>query len=135
MKKLTLSIFVIFSIAFISLQSKAQTIELTEIPQWLTESETYGFAVDWDEIEGTAWKFVTHIPHSKEFLGEAKKRGIRATTRIKRPIAISFMGFVFFISDMAIIFKLILSRLLLHPTGHHDENIGSLKRSPGEWHP
>ena len=86
----------IFSIVLISLQSEAQKIELTEIPQWLAESETYGFAVDWDEIEGTAWKFVTHISHSKEFLGEAKRRGIRALPYIsffKAYLDGRFMGF------------------------------------------
>ena len=96
MKKLTLSLFVIFAIVLFSLQSKAQKIELTEMPQWLAESETYGFAVDWDEIEGTAWKFVTHIPHSEEFLGEAKRRGIRAIPYIsfyKAYLDGRFMGF------------------------------------------
>ncbi|MEA3480129.1 MAG: hypothetical protein U9R60_18240, partial [Bacteroidota bacterium] len=96
MEKLTLSLFIILSIALIPLQSKAQKIELTEVPQWLAESESYGFAVDWNEIEGTAWKFITHIPHSEEFLREAKKRGIRAIPYIsfyKAYLDGRFMGF------------------------------------------
>lgn len=51
---------------------------LGAIPAWLAESETYGFAPAWEEIEGTAWKFVTHVPHTEEFLGMARARGVRA---------------------------------------------------------
>ncbi|MFH1741954.1 MAG: hypothetical protein ABIH23_23370, partial [bacterium] len=55
------------------------TLELTEIPKWLAQSETYGLGVqDIEEVNGTNWKFVTHCPCSKEFLSEARRRGIRA---------------------------------------------------------
>lgn len=50
----------------------------SKIPAWLAESETYGFAVGLEEVNGTAWKFITHTPHDEEFLREAKRRGIRA---------------------------------------------------------
>ncbi|HQO35167.1 MAG TPA: putative glycoside hydrolase [bacterium] len=57
----------------------AQSTDLTRIPKWLAESETYGFGInDLDEVNGTSWKFITHCPRSKEFLGEARRRGIRA---------------------------------------------------------
>ncbi len=49
-----------------------------EIPRWLAESETYGFNPTWDEIDGTAWKFVTHVPHTPEYLGLARAKGVRA---------------------------------------------------------
>jgi hypothetical protein len=49
-----------------------------EIPRWLAESETYGFNPTWEEIDGTAWKFVTHVPHTAEYLGAARAKGVRA---------------------------------------------------------
>jgi hypothetical protein len=49
-----------------------------EIPRWLAGSETYGFNPMWDEIDGTAWKFVTHVPHTPEYLGMARAKGVRA---------------------------------------------------------
>ncbi len=48
------------------------------IPKWLAESETYGENVKLEDIYGTNWSFITHVPHTKEFLQEAKSRGIRA---------------------------------------------------------
>lgn len=48
------------------------------IPAWLAASETYGFNVTLEAVAGTAWKFITHVPHSEEFLKEARRRGIRA---------------------------------------------------------
>ncbi len=51
--------------------------DLTKIPAWLEESETYGFGVGLEAMNGTAWKFITHVPHSAEFLGEARRRGVR----------------------------------------------------------
>lgn len=52
--------------------------DLAKIPTWLAESETYGFAVPLEAVAGTAWKFITHVPHSEEFLKEARRRGIHA---------------------------------------------------------
>ncbi len=52
--------------------------EESRIPDWLAESETYGFGVSLEAVNGTAWKFITHTPHTEEFLGEARRRGIRA---------------------------------------------------------
>lgn len=49
-----------------------------EIPGWLAESETYGFGSDLEAVNGTAWKFITHTPHTEEFLKAARSRGIRA---------------------------------------------------------
>jgi hypothetical protein len=51
--------------------------DLKKIPAWLAESETYGFNVGLEAMEGTAWKFITHVPDTAEFLGEARRRGIR----------------------------------------------------------
>ena len=51
--------------------------DLAKIPAWLAESETYGFGVGLEAMNGTAWKFITHVPHSAEFLGEARRRGVR----------------------------------------------------------
>ena len=48
-----------------------------KIPAWLAESETYGFAVGLEAVNGTAWKFITHVPDTPEFLGEARRRGVR----------------------------------------------------------
>ena len=62
-----------------SLQAAGQaSADLARIPAWLAESETYGFAVPLEAVDGTAWKFITHVPHSEEFLNEARRRGIRA---------------------------------------------------------
>jgi hypothetical protein len=52
--------------------------DLAGIPVWLAESETYGFGVPLEAVNGTAWKFITHVPHSEEFLNEARRRGVRA---------------------------------------------------------
>lgn len=49
-----------------------------KIPAWLAASETYGFAVTLEEVDGTAWKFITHTPHDEEFLRESRRRGIRS---------------------------------------------------------
>ncbi len=51
--------------------------DLTRIPAWLAESETYGVGAGLEAMNGTAWKFITHVPHSAEFLGEARRRGVR----------------------------------------------------------
>jgi hypothetical protein len=62
-----------------SLQTAGQgSADLAKIPAWLAESETYGFAVPLEAVAGTAWKFITHVPHSEEFLNEARRRGVRA---------------------------------------------------------
>ncbi len=53
-------------------------VNQSDIPKWLAESETYGENVTLDEVYGTDWKFITHTPHTKEFLNEARRRGIRA---------------------------------------------------------
>ena len=61
-----------------SVQATSQvTTDPTKIPAWLAESETYGFAVPLEAVQGTAWKFITHVPHSEEFLNEARRRGVR----------------------------------------------------------
>jgi len=60
-------------------QSVGQTpADPAKIPGWLAASETYGFNVPLEAVDGTAWKFITHVPHSEEFLEEARRRGIRA---------------------------------------------------------
>ncbi|OGD21397.1 MAG: hypothetical protein A2W03_06565 [Candidatus Aminicenantes bacterium RBG_16_63_16] len=51
--------------------------DLEKIPAWLAESETYGFGVGLEALSGTAWKFITHVPDTAEFLGEARRRGVR----------------------------------------------------------
>lgn len=96
MKKIISTSFLVFSFFLIPLYSNNSKTELSEIPQWLAESETYGFNVDWNEIEGTAWKFITHTPHSEEFLRETRKRGIRAFPYVsfyKAYLDSRFMGF------------------------------------------
>jgi len=52
--------------------------EWAKIPDWLAESETYGIGVPLEAVAGTAWKFITHVPHTEEFLREARRRGVRA---------------------------------------------------------
>lgn len=48
-------------------------------PKWLREAETYGEAVrDWGLISRSNWSFVTHVPHSKEYIGQLPEMGIRA---------------------------------------------------------
>lgn len=62
----------------LAVPAAAQTAgDQTQIPSWLAESETYGFGVGLEALNGTAWKFLTHVPDTAEFLGEAKRRGIR----------------------------------------------------------
>ncbi|HON04759.1 MAG TPA: hypothetical protein P5065_01815 [Candidatus Ratteibacteria bacterium] len=47
-------------------------------PEWLTTSETYGFtAVPWHIIKSSKWRFVTHVPHSKEYLMALRSNGLR----------------------------------------------------------
>ena len=57
---------------------QASSDEAQKIPAWLAESETYGFGVSLEAMSGTAWKFITHTPHSEEFLKEARRQGVRA---------------------------------------------------------
>jgi len=67
------------TISFAGQIAVGQTTDLTHIPTWLAESETYGFGIkDLDQANGTHWKFITHCPTSREFLGAARRRGIRA---------------------------------------------------------
>jgi len=64
--------------------------EASDIPAWLAQSETYGIHVPLEAAYGTSWKFITHTPHTKEFLQEARRRGIRAfpyMTFYQAPIA------------------------------------------------
>lgn len=71
------TLFLFWILAAFTLRSGTARNNQDGIPVWLAESETYGFAPTWEEIDGTAWKFVTHVPHTGEFLGMARARGIR----------------------------------------------------------
>lgn len=51
--------------------------DLSKTPAWLAESETYGIGASLEAMNGTAWKFITHVPDTAEFLGEARRRGVR----------------------------------------------------------
>ncbi len=48
------------------------------VPRWLTTAETYGKgAAAWRHIKANKWRFVTHVPHSKEYLMALRSNGIR----------------------------------------------------------
>lgn len=73
---LFLTIFYILSLAVCSFGGVGN--DVSQIPKWLAESETYGFAINnLDETIGKAWKFITHCSDSELFLREARLRGIR----------------------------------------------------------
>lgn len=74
MKKIAVTVLLFAAIFSTSVFSQ----DSIQIPQWLAESETYGFKPNLEDIAGTSWKFITHCPDTAEFLGEAKRRGIRA---------------------------------------------------------
>ncbi len=95
MKKSSLFFPLIIVWLFVAVSGVAQKSQ-SKIPGWLAASETYGFHPQLEEVNGTSWKFITHVPHTKEFLQEARRRGIRAfpyVTFYQEPIAQKFMGF------------------------------------------
>jgi len=48
------------------------------VPEWLATSETYGFGnVPWRHIKANKWRFVTHVPHTKEYLMGLRSNGMR----------------------------------------------------------
>ncbi len=68
----------------------------SNIPSWLANSETYGIHTSLEDVYGTSWKFITHTPHSEEFLKEARRRGIRAfpyVTFYQAPLAERYQNF------------------------------------------
>lgn len=70
--------------------------EQSKIPDWLAQSETYGFNVPLETSYGTSWKFITHVPHSEEFLQDARRKGIRTfpyVTFYQAPLTQRYMGF------------------------------------------
>lgn len=70
--------------------------DLKRIPAWLAESETYGFSGNLETINGTTWKFITNSPHSAEFLGEARRRGVHAfpyVTFYQAQLAVNYQDF------------------------------------------
>ena len=47
-------------------------------PKWLTDSETYGEAVtDPRLVNESRWEFMTHVPHSEEYMRPLRAKGIR----------------------------------------------------------
>ena len=47
-------------------------------PRWLTRAETYGHnAPPWRAIAASKWRFVTHVPHSREYLTALRALGVR----------------------------------------------------------
>jgi hypothetical protein len=74
-----LGLIVLASMLALTRPAATQTVQggQDKIPAWLAESETYGFGVGLEAMEGTAWKFITHVPDTAEFLGEARRRGVR----------------------------------------------------------
>lgn len=56
------------------------TIDELELraPAWLTTSETYGHcAAPWEQILASKWRFVTHTPCNREYLGALRSVGRR----------------------------------------------------------
>ncbi len=66
------------------------------VPQWLTTSETYGFGdVPWRHLKANKWRFVTHTPHSKEYLMALRASGLRGfpyMTFYQAPITARYQG-------------------------------------------
>jgi hypothetical protein len=47
-------------------------------PKWLTNSETYGVGgTDWQLLNESKWEFVTHVPHSEQYMRVLREKGIR----------------------------------------------------------
>ena len=94
MKKLS-SLFVMIFLLIFSLKGLAQE-QPGNIPGWLAASETYGFHPPLKDVYGTSWKFITHVPHTREFLQDARRKGIRTfpyVTFYQAPLAQRYMGF------------------------------------------
>jgi len=66
------------------------------VPKWLTTSETYGFGVvPWRHVRASKWRFVTHTPHSREYLMALRAIGMRGfpyMTFYQAPITRRYQG-------------------------------------------
>ena len=90
------------------------------VPEWLRISETYGFgAVPWHYLKQTKWRFITHVPHNKEYLMALRENGMR--------------GFPYVTFYQAPIYKIYQGmRLSDHPDWIEINNNGHWKRT-GFW--
>lgn len=94
MKKLPVFFTLFIAVLSTAINGYAQKNQ-NKIPAWLASSETYGINVPLEAAYGTSWAFITHVPHTKEFLQDARRKGIRAfpyVTFYQAPLAQRYMG-------------------------------------------
>ncbi|MBI2843204.1 MAG: hypothetical protein HYX78_07365 [Armatimonadetes bacterium] len=61
-----------------AIASQEVLAEAPKSPEWLTQSETYGFgSAPWSFIQTAKWRFVTHVPASREYLMALRAIGKR----------------------------------------------------------